>query len=128
MKKHRILAVALALASRGIGVAPSPASAAGQNSCLSGDACVSDWHSGSITYGWTGSVNNYNSYSFSNGHTVGNDVGYGRNRDSVYTLVCFFENTGRTGPSAGSAPYAGATWVLIEKTAESHTTTTASTC
>jgi hypothetical protein len=47
VNKHRILAVALALTSLGIGVAPSPASAAGQNSCLSGDACVSDWHSGS---------------------------------------------------------------------------------
>lgn len=90
------------------GLPASPALAAGQNSCSSGNYCLSDWHSGSTTYGFTGSVDNLNSYTFSNAHVVGNDVGYGRNRNSTFTLMCMYAGINRgAGGSAnsGNVPY-----------------------
>jgi|CXWL01.1.fsa_nt_gi hypothetical protein len=107
------------------GVAPPPsAGAAGNQSCLAGDACVSWVGAGSVYRGWTQSViSNLNSYTFNNGAVVGNNAGYGRNRDASWRVVCFFGSTNYTGGYSGEAPYFGASWVAILPTSESYAST-----
>ncbi len=95
------------------GVASStPASAAGQQSCLAEDICVAYQGAGSIIYGYVSDSINLTGVSYSNSVTVNNNVGFGRSRESSYVRVCFREGLNQTGSTLINAPYSGATWVV----------------
>lgn len=103
---------------------PSPTSATGQQSCTVGNVCASWYPKGSVFDGWAGNETDYGTQAFFDGATftwpyVKNDTGLGRTRDSAYTSVCFYTSTFWNG--AGSyVPYAGASWVAISRSSESH--------
>lgn len=110
----------IAAASFAIAAPASPVSAGGSQVCSSGDACVSWYGSGSTYWGFgSARINNLNAYYFNNGIAVGNNAGYGRNRDSGYNRVCFYKGINSTGGTSGAAPYSGSGWVLIQTTTES---------
>jgi hypothetical protein len=111
---------------------PQTVHASGAQTCNSGNICVSWVTSGAIYYGYAvlQDYSYFNDY-FDDGTTnivVANATGYGRNRNSIFTLACYWKSTNYTGGSGGSAPYSGATWVLISQSTESHNSTTSSLC
>ncbi len=111
---------------------PTVAHASGPQVCASGNICVSWVNSGAVYYGYSvlQDFSYHNDY-FDNGSTniiVANATGYGRNRNSIFTLACFWKSTNYSGGGAGSAPYNGAVWVLISQSTESHNSTTSSLC
>lgn len=117
--KFRYLAAVLVIAASSITVPNSPVSAAGAQSCLSGDACVAHVSSGSTVYGFiSSSISNFSSFYWNNPNapqfssTVDNFVGFGRNRDSAWTRVCFRSGYSSAGSTLINAPYSGATWVV----------------
>jgi hypothetical protein len=104
--------------------------ASGQQSCLSGDTCISWYSSGSTYDGFaTGNLGNLNYYTFNNAVVVGNNAGYGRDRISVYPAICFWANpAGGLVVYAGIARYTGYSWELISKTTESFTSSLSTSC
>jgi hypothetical protein len=109
-----IVSASLSVANAGIAVA------SGQQSCAVNDACASSYASGAVYNGWAGNDTDYSNDFFNNGTTVNDNVGYGRDRNSTYTLLCFYYDPWWGGGSSGSAPYAGATWVLVGRSSSSH--------
>ncbi|HQZ36306.1 MAG TPA: hypothetical protein PK020_17895 [Ilumatobacteraceae bacterium] len=132
---HRLLRGSLVVTLLLVGAAlagSKPADASGPQICSSGNICVSWVNSGAIYYGYAvlQDYSYFNDY-FDDGTrsiAVANATGYGRNRNSIFTLACYWKSTNYTGGSGGSAPYNGATWVLISQSTESHNSTTSSLC
>ena len=120
MKQLHLRAMVAALLSLGLLAIPHYVSASGQNSCLSNEACVSDYFAGSLTYGFAGNQSSYWGIYVTDGNMVNDNVGYGRDRNSTYPYVCYYLAQGYTGGVAGSVPYYGATWVAINRNASSH--------
>ena len=115
----------MAATSFGIG---STAVAAGQNSCLAGDACFSNYTSGSIVYGYVSNDMNTCGEFFDTNPDVSvcHNVGYGRNRDSFYKFLCVYTNINYD-TLQNVVNYDGVTWVLIGPSSaseQSHTTST----
>ncbi len=107
--------------------APRPAQA-GSGTCNSGEKCVSWVAAGSFFWGFgSNSIYNLNAYTFSNGVPVGNNAGYGRNRDANWARICFYAGTNLTGAQTGSAPWTSS-WVLIGQTTESYVAVQPSYC
>lgn len=113
MSRFRRIAVA-ALAVSALTMMPgiTAVSAAGQQSCLSGNICVAYQAAGSIIYGLTPSSSNLTSLIYSNQVFVDNNVGFGRTRNSSFVRVCFRSGLSFTGVTRINAPYSGATWVV----------------
>lgn len=114
----RRLIAGLVLAASAVVVPGSPVSANGAQSCLSGEACVAHVSSGSTIYGFiSASISNFSSFYWNNpaapglSGSVNNTVGFGRNRDSGWTRVCFRSGFNSAGSTLINAPYSGATWV-----------------
>lgn len=125
-----IAALCLTITMAGSFVGSNQAMAAGQQSCLSGNTCVSWVGAGSVYNGYSSTNNpDFKTSHFNNGVAVGNNAGYGRNRDSAIAVVCFWGGpAGAPLTPAGRARYNGYTWELIQRTAESSTGTSYSQC
>ena len=127
---RRVL-VALALAAFMLGgpLAGQAANAAGNQSCLSGDVCVSWVGAGSIYKGIASASHpNLSFFVFSNGVLVENNTGYGRTRNSSWARACFKDLFSYQGATTGNVPYAGVSWVLIGQNTSSYFSTNSLTC
>ena len=91
------------------------------------NACVAWYDNGAYVYGWSGNDLNYSGESFSNGAPVNNDVGQGRDRNSYYVTVCYYQGLNWTGGLTGIATWA-TSWVPIGQQTSSHWMKIQSTC
>lgn len=116
MNRVKTLLAAGITAIASIAISPA-AQATGQNSCAVGDKCVSDYHAGSVYYGFDANVPNFGAYQFSNGHNVNNDLGHARVRDTYWDTMCLYEQANY---SWWTETVTSSSWTLVQRDGSSY--------